>query len=170
MPCRADSLGTGLGPMTDDDYRRMESQSSGRIVEKTIKIDESKYLEMEEDLCIIRDLLFKIIDNRDLPQNIEDILSNQLDKHKEHRKEDFISIKQNIDELIESITMALKFRDRHIKMRYQNAEEYNQTNKGKIDRLEKLKKDKEVIDNLSFDDFWKDRYFFEEYKNEKQNI
>lgn len=78
--------------MTDEDYRKMESQSGGRV-DNNVKIDKLKLQEMEEDLCVLRDILFKMIDDRPLPDNIEDILFNQLNKHKEHRKEDFEDIK-----------------------------------------------------------------------------
>ena len=163
MPCRADSLGTGLGPMTDEDYRKMESQSGG-YVNNAIKIDKLKLQELEEDLCILRDLLFKMIDNRDLPDNIEDILSDQLKKHKEHRKEEFEYIKNSISEKLDSLESVLKFREKYLKSYYTNEQDFNNTNKSKYERLEKLKKDKEIIDNISFDEFWKDRYLFNEYK------
>jgi len=169
MPCRADSLGTGLGPMTDEDYRKMESKS-GSNVNNTIKIDKLKLQELEEDLCILRDLLFKMIDDRDLPDNVEDILSDQLKKHKEHRKEDFEDIKKNIIENLLSIETSLKFREKYIKRNYDNEEEFNNTNKGKYERYEKLKKDKEIIDNISFDEFWKDRYVFNEYKKKNPSL
>ena len=100
MPCRADGKGTGLGPMTEEDYRMMESQSTITLKSKneiTISKLEEEVQTMEEDLCVVRDLLFKMIDDRDLPENAEVIINEQLIKHREHRMEDYESIKTNIN-------------------------------------------------------------------------
>lgn len=113
MPCRADGLGTGLGPMTDEDYRKMESQS-GKYIDSTMKIDKLKFQELEEDLCTVRDLLFKMIDDRKLPDNIENILYDQLNKHKEHRKEDFEYIKNYINKSIDYVNNSIKILEKYL--------------------------------------------------------
>jgi hypothetical protein len=127
MPCRADMLGTGLGPMTDEDYRKMESQyskSSNTIENNDIKIDKYKYQELEEDLCTVRDLLYKIVNDLQLPDNLEDILQNQFTKHKEHRKEDFDNIKKNIEDTYDTILNSINVGEKFYKRFYENESDF----------------------------------------------
>ena len=115
MPCRADGLGTGIGPMTEEDYRNLESQHAPVRKSKneiTICKLEDDIQSMEEDLCVVRDLLFKLIDDRDLPDNAEEIINGQLKIHREHRLEDYQSIKDNIDNELSSINSAINFREK----------------------------------------------------------
>jgi hypothetical protein len=163
MPCRADGLGTGVGPMTDEDYKKMEYQSGG-YVNNTIKSDKLKLQEMEEDLCIVRDLLFKMIDDRKLPDNIDDILFDQLNKHKEHRKEDFEDTKNYINKSIDYVNHFIKILEKYYKRHYENEQDFYTKYAITYESLKKLKKDKKLINKMSFDDFWKDRYLFNEYK------
>jgi hypothetical protein len=170
MPCRADMLGTGLGPMTDEDYRKMESQSSkssNTIENNDIKIDKYKYQELEEDLCTVRDLLYKIVNDLQLPDNLEDILQNQFTKYKEHRKEDFDNIKKNIEDTYDTILNTINVGEKFYKKFYENESDFYEKYKIRYDRFEEFKIAKEKINNISFEEFWKDRYLFEKYKNKE---
>ena len=166
MPCRADGKGTGLGPMTEEDYRMMESQSSITLKSKLKEEVQS----MEEDLCIVRDLLFKMIDNRDLPENAEVIINEQLMKHREHRMEDYESINTNINNELSTVNKAINFRENHIKWRYEKSntlDEYEEGMKPKRKRIKELEEIKKVFDNTNVEEFIKDRYLFEEFKLNK---
>ncbi|NIP31128.1 MAG: hypothetical protein GTO02_15485, partial [Candidatus Dadabacteria bacterium] len=148
MPCRADGKGTGLGPMTEEDYRMMESQSSITLKSKL----EEEVQSMEEDLCIVRDLLFKMIDNRDLPENAEVIINEQLMKHREHRMEDYESINTNINNELSTVNKAINFRENYIKWRYEESntlDEYEEGMKPKRKRVKELEEIKKVFDNTN---------------------
>ncbi len=166
MPCRADGKGTGLGPMTEEDYRMMESQSSITLKSKL----EEEVQSMEEDLCIVRDLLFKMIDNRDLPENAEVIINEQLMKHREHRMEDYESINTNINNELSTVNKAINFRENYIKWRYEESntlDEYEEGMKPKRKRIKELEEIKKIFDNTNVEEFIKDRYLFEEFKLNK---
>ena len=175
MPCRADGKGTGLGPMTEEDYRMMESQPTITLKSKheiTISKLEDEVQTMEEDLCVVRDLLFKMIDDRDLPENVEVIINEQLIKHREHRMEDYESINTNINNELSIINNAINFRENHIKWRYEKSntlDEYEEGMKPKRKRVKELEEIKKVFDNTNVEDFIKDRYLFEEFKPKQIN-
>ena len=175
MPCRADGLGTGLGPMTEEDYRNLESQHAPvRKSKNEITICKlgDDIQSMEEDLCIIRDLLFKLIDGRNLPDNAEEIINKQLKKHREHRLEDYQSIKDNIENEIYSISNAINFRENHIKWKYEKSNTLDEYEEGMIPkrkRVKELEETKKKFDNTDIEDFIKDRYLFEEFKNQNKD-
>jgi hypothetical protein len=169
MPCRADSLGTGLGPMTDEDYRKMESSSSNNnySYKDNITINKNKVQELEEDLCTVRDLLFKFIEDRKLPDNIETILNDQMIKHKSHRKEDFEFIKEEINNRYDSTKYLLKVLEKNYKRHYTNEQEFYEKYDTNYKALEKYTKDRKIINSMNFDDFWKDKYIFEDSKKKR---
>jgi hypothetical protein len=175
MPCRADGLGTGIGPMTEEDYRNLESQHAPVRKSKneiTICKLEDDIQSMEEDLCVVRDLLFKLIDDRDLPDNAEEIINGQLKIHREHRLEDYQSIKDNIENEIYSISNTINFRENHIKWKYEKSntlDEYEEGMKPKRKRIKELEETKKKFDNTDIEDFIKDRYMFEELKNQNKD-
>jgi hypothetical protein len=176
MPCRADGLGTGLGPMTEKDYRNLESQHAPVRKSKneiTICKLEDDIQSMEEDLCVVRDLLFKLIDDRDLPDNAEEIINGQLKIHREHRLEDYQSVKDNIENELSSINSAINYREKYVKPKYQLSDEMRKKyEKGMIPkrkRVKELEEIKKVFDNTDIEDFIKDRYLFEEFKNQNKD-
>ena len=127
---------------------------------------------MEEDLCVVRDLLFKLIDDRDLPDNAEEIINGQLKIHREHRLEDYQSIKDNIENEIYSISNTINFRENHIKWKYEKSntlDEYEEGMKPKRKRIKELEETKKKFDNTDIEDFIKDRYMFEELKNQNKD-
>jgi hypothetical protein len=166
MACRADGLGTGLGPMTDEDYRKMESSSSSNTYsyKNNITINKYKLQELEEDLCTVRDLLFKLIEDRELPDNIETILNDQMIMHKSHRKEDFEFLKKEINNRYDSTNNFIKTIEKYYKRNYDTEQEFYDNYDSKYKALEKYTKDREIINSMNFDDFWKDKYLFEDYK------
>jgi len=169
MPCRADGLGTGLGPMTEKDYRKMESSSSSNTYSyrDNITINKYKLQELEEDLCTVRDLLFKFIEDRELPDNIETVLNDQMIKHKSHRKEDFEFLKEEINNRYDSTNNFIKTIEKYYKRNYDTEQEFYDNYNSKYKALEKYTKDREIINSMNFDDFWKDKYLFEDYKKKR---
>lgn len=170
MPCRADGLGTGLGPMTNKDYRKMESNSTSSInnsYRDNITINKNKLQELEEDLCTVRDLLFKLIEDRNLPDNLETILNDQIIKHKSHRKEDFEFLKKEINNRYDITNNFIKTIEKYYKRNYDTEQEFYEKYDMNYKALEKYKNDKNIINSMDFEDFWKDKYLFEDYKKKK---